>query len=198
MAFCHGNPPGTGGFLRQRASTSNKAIWSIFVLLASKSNNWWLLPQKGPEMQKVFCLSWFMISHAPIFQVVLLTTMANGQYLYQSVSKCSVHTQLRNNTQLIMGSPLLWIPYCIWLLRFESTAWLRFQMETFSALLAIFARNSQVPGEFPAQRPVTQRFDVIFDLRPNKRLSKQSWGWWFEASSHPLWCHRNALRELNK
>ena len=31
-------------------------------------------------------------------------------------------------------------------------------------------------GEFPAQRPVTRSFDVFFDLRPNKRLSKQSWG----------------------
>ena len=29
------------------------------------------------------------------------------------------------------------------------------------------------PGEFPAQRPVTRRFDVFFDLRPDKRLSKQ-------------------------
>ena len=32
-------------------------------------------------------------------------------------------------------------------------------------------------GEFPAQRPVTRSFDVFFDLRPNKRLSKQPWGW---------------------
>ena len=29
-----------------------------------------------------------------------------------------------------------------------------------------------VPGEFPAQRPVTRSFDVFFDLRLNKRLSK--------------------------
>ena len=28
------------------------------------------------------------------------------------------------------------------------------------------------PGEFPAQRPVTRSFDVFFDLRLNKRLSK--------------------------
>ena len=35
------------------------------------------------------------------------------------------------------------------------------------------------PGEFPAQRPVTRSFDVFFDLRPNKRLSKQPWGWCF-------------------
>ena len=40
------------------------------------------------------------------------------------------------------------------------------------------AGNSPVTGEFTAQRPVTQRFDVFFDLRLNKRLSKQLWGWW--------------------
>ena len=34
-------------------------------------------------------------------------------------------------------------------------------METFSALLAICAGNSPVPGEFPAQKPVTQTFDLI-------------------------------------
>ena len=62
-------------------------------------------------------------------------------------------------------------------------------METFSALLAICAGNSPVPGEFPAQRPVTRSFHFFFDLRPNNRLSKQSWGWWFEMLSHPLWRH---------
>ena len=68
-------------------------------------------------------------------------------------------------------------------------------METFSALLAICAGNSPVPGEFPTQRPMTRSFDVYFDLRPNKRLSKQSWGWWFETPSRPLWRHRNATTE---
>ena len=64
-------------------------------------------------------------------------------------------------------------------------------METFSALLVICAGNSPVHGEFPAQRPVTRSFDVIFDVRPNKHLSKQSWGWWFETLSPSLWRHRN-------
>ena len=72
-------------------------------------------------------------------------------------------------------------------------AWWRHQMETFSALLAICAGNSPVPGEFPTQRPVTRSFDVYFDLRPNKWLSKQSWGWWFETLSCSLWRHRNGL-----
>ena len=47
-------------------------------------------------------------------------------------------------------------------------------METFSVLLAICARNSPVSGEFPAQRPVTRSFDIFFDLRLNRRLSKQT------------------------
>ena len=60
-------------------------------------------------------------------------------------------------------------------------------METLSALLAICAGNSPGTGEFPAQRPVALSFDVFFDLRLNKRLSEQSWGWWFETLSCPLW-----------
>ena len=73
-------------------------------------------------------------------------------------------------------------------------SWWRHQMETFSALLAIFAGNSPVPGEFRAQRPVTRSFDVFFDLRPKKRLSKQWWGWWFETPSSPLWRNCNVKR----
>ena len=71
--------------------------------------------------------------------------------------------------------------------------WWRHQMKTFSALLAICAGNSPGTGEFPTQRPVTRSFDVYFDLRPNKRLSKQWWGWWLEMPSHPLWHHRNVF-----
>ena len=69
--------------------------------------------------------------------------------------------------------------------------WWRHQMETFSALLAICAGNSPVPGDFPAQRPVTRSFDVFFDLGLNKRLSKQPWGWWIQTLSRPLRRHRN-------
>ena len=47
-------------------------------------------------------------------------------------------------------------------------AWLRHQTETFSALLAICVGNSPVPGEFPAQRPVTRGCDFFFDLHLNR------------------------------
>ena len=43
----------------------------------------------------------------------------------------------------------------------------------------------------PAQRPVTRSFDVFFGLRLNKRLSKQSRGWWYETPSRSLWRHCN-------
>ena len=62
-------------------------------------------------------------------------------------------------------------------------AWWRHQMETFSAILALCGGNSPVSGEFPAQMPVTRSFDVFFDLRLIKRLSKHSRGWWFETLS---------------
>ena len=64
-------------------------------------------------------------------------------------------------------------------------------METFSALPALCARNSPVTGEFPSQRPVTRSFDVFFDLRLNKRLSKQSMRRWFETPLRSLWRHCN-------
>ena len=53
--------------------------------------------------------------------------------------------------------------------------WWRHQMETFSALLALCAGS----------------FDVFFDLRLSKRLSKQSRRWWFEMPSRSLWRHCN-------
>ena len=69
----------------------------------------------------------------------------------------------------------------------------RHQIETFSSLLAICAGNSQVTGEFPSQRPVTRSFDVFFDLRVNRRVRKQLWGWWFKTPSRPLWRHCNVF-----
>ena len=45
--------------------------------------------------------------------------------------------------------------------------------ENNSALLALCVGNSPVTGEFSAQRPVTQSFDVFSELRLDKRLSKQ-------------------------
>ena len=66
----------------------------------------------------------------------------------------------------------------------------------------IFRVTGPLCGEFtgprwiPTQRPVTRSFDAFFDLRRNKSLSKQSWGWWSETPSSSLWRHRNAVSVL--
>ena len=39
-------------------------------------------------------------------------------------------------------------------------------------------------------------FGDFFDLRRNKPLSKQWWGWWFEAPSRPLWRHCNGCNQF--
>ena len=89
-----------------------------------------------------------------------------------------------------------WIIFFLVISWVPSHSWWRHQMETFSALLALCAGNSLVIGELPSQRPVTRSFDVFFDLRLNKRLSKQSWGGWFETPSHSLWRHSNDIRQV--
>ena len=93
----------------------------------------------------------------------------------------------------LQGCLVPWDQGPAWALLISYWSWWRHQMETFSALLAICAGNSPVPGEFPAQRPVTRSFDVFFDLRLNKRLSKQSRDWWFETPAWSLWRHRNVV-----
>ena len=65
-----------------------------------------------------------------------------------------------------------------------ASLWLKWY---FSALLALCAGNSTVTGEFPSQRPVTRSFYIFFDLRLDKRMSKQSRRRWFETPSRSLW-----------
>ena len=60
----------------------------------------------------------------------------------------------------------------------------------------IFCVTGPLCGEFPTERPVTRSFDVFFDLRQNKLLSKQSWGWWFETPSSSRWRHCNVSSNI--
>ena len=59
--------------------------------------------------------------------------------------------------------------------------WWRHEMETFSALLSLCEGNPSVIGGFPSQRRVTRSVDAFFDLRLNKRSSKQSRRRWSET-----------------
>ena len=67
-----------------------------------------------------------------------------------------------------------------------SPCW-RYQIEAFSALLAIYEGHPPVTSGFPSQRPVTWSFD----LRLSKRLSKQTKRWWYETPLRSLWPHCN-------
>ena len=58
--------------------------------------------------------------------------------------------------------------------------------------------------EFTGHRwiPLTKATDaelcVFFDMRPNKRLNIQSWGWSFETPSRSLWRHRNVISYITQ
>ena len=47
----------------------------------------------------------------------------------------------------------------------------------------------QLPVNSPHKGQWRRGLMCFFDLRLNKRLSKQSWGWWIETPSRSLWRH---------
>ena len=67
----------------------------------------------------------------------------------------------------------------------------------------IFRVTGILRGEFtghrwiPRTRPVTRSFDVFFDLRLNKRLSKQSRDRWSETPPRSLWRQSNDMTFTN-
>ena len=113
----------------------------------------------------------FNFYHESLYIYNTIDASATNLQLYENafgdIAKCDETPTWHLNQQPMEMQPA----------QMQIAGW-RHQMETLSALLAIYAGNSPVPGEFPTQRPVTQSFDVSFDLRLNKRLCKQSWGWW--------------------
>ena len=66
----------------------------------------------------------------------------------------------------------------------------------------IFRVTGHLCGKFADPRWIsrTKASDAelwcFFDLRLNKRLSKQPWGWWFETPAWSLWRHRNVQVQL--
>ena len=112
-------------------------------------------------------------------------------------NSCLLSFDIQYQLQLTDSSPLSFKNWIAIYFTSNDHPWWRHQMETFSALLAICAGNSPVPGEFLAQRPVTRCFSVFFDLHLNIWLSKQSQGWWFETLPCPLWHHCNALHLIH-
>ena len=127
-------------------------------------------------------ISCIMLLWGGIFSGIILYNASLIRNLWHS---CDIYMHTFDAHMLVNYTPSNKFGLCV--------SWWRHQMEAFSALLALCAGNSPVSGEFPAQRPVTRSFDVSFDLRLIKRLSKHSRGWWFETLSRPSWRHCNVL-----
>ena len=97
----------------------------------------------------------------------------------------------RPNADVVHG---LLIPWCfLFLPVYGIYSWWRHKFETVSALLALSACNSPVASHrwIPLTKASDAELWCFFDLSLNKRLSKQSWGWWFETPSLSLWRHFN-------
>ena len=58
---------------------------------------------------------------------------------------------------------------------------------------SLFTCQQGMPGR---PSPSRHKLYLSFDLCLNKRLSKQSWGWWFETPLCVLWRHCNDLQHL--
>ena len=96
--------------------------------------------------------------------------------------------------QTICKAKLLKISICQWDVHLKSESFPRWrhQMETFSALLAICAGNSTVPVNYPHKGQWRRALICAWI----NRLSKQSWSWWIETLSRPLWRHRDVSSML--
>ena len=81
--------------------------------------------------------------------------------------------------------------------QYTLTSWWRPQMETFFASLAFVRGIHPSPVSSPHKGQWGGALMVFFFYLPlNKRLSKQSWGWWFEMQWRPLWRHCNVTNTL--
>ena len=69
-------------------------------------------------------------------------------------------------------------------------------MEAFSTLLSLCAGNSPATVNSPHRGQWRGTLMFFFDLRRNKRLSKQPWGWWFKTPSWSLWRQCNEQNVL--
>ena len=122
---------------------------------------------------------------------LVLDIISCFQNISCEIMKSSLHDEPRDMQNGEWHLPDCWDYNLGAMFSFSCHSWWRHQMETFSAWLARCAGNSQVPGEFPSQRPVTRSFAVFFDLLLKKRFNKQSTVRWFETPSRSLWRHYN-------
>ena len=220
LALC-GESPVTGGFPSQRASNADSASmsWRHHVHDATQLDmnihsicfpvnciNWWSLNQhKHP-----FRLIWRVTYRIHILNVKYATDDTfKLQYVYAWWYASHFAGYLDKTYDDIVG---LYIQTFHCFVNFEASGLnykkhMENQEEDFhrvamgsNAIKESLHLHTQIAicaGNSPVTRPVTRSFDVFFDLCLNKQLSKQSWGWWFETPSRPLWRHFNEIQQLH-
>ena len=134
--LCAGNSPGTGEFPAQMASN------------AENVSIWWRHHVCFGSLRVIDGPGWCHIQY--------------NWWRLEDVCGLGYYEMSCQETPL--RAPALCVKNLTFVLVVALPSW-RHQMETFSALLALCVGNSPVTGEFPSQRPVTQSFDVFFDLR---------------------------------
>ena len=190
-------------------STANKTIWSIMYdcfhyvyqtnwmafdsniyMYINNANNWY------EKVERISRYSFTDFPNQPFTQTPLYTDcLSQCKYFLWNLQFGDAPVKM-NNGPACASIPAVFRWGDCWTIHGYSkhmVAWWRHQIETSYALLAFYAGNSPVSGEFPSQRPVTRSFDVFFKLRLSERLSKHSWGCWLKTSSRPLWRHNNVI-----
>ena len=140
--------------------------------------------------------------YAPESVQIIVRKQDNTQITTNAVSIIETHDFIHTyHLRSLLDSDMLVhetaIPAASWTsLHDAKFSWWRHQIETCSAS-RYTGPLAPVTSEFPSQKPVTRSFGVFFDLRQNKRLSKQSRRRWFETPSRSLWRHCNVLIKLD-
>ena len=196
--LCEGNSPVTGEFPAQRPS--NAEMFPLDDVIMYRNN----LKQSG----QIFNVWWKPTVNNAFNR--LWTRNVLWRYIPILVNDI-LHLDIRSNETCLFRWRFIQICVSELYWRFENVengldvhfqpldcggyiSWWCHQMEHSSTLLALCEGNPPATGGFPPQRPLTRSLDIFFDLRPNKRWSKQWWGWWFETQSRPLWRYCNVSR----
>ena len=171
LSLCAGNSPVTGEFASQRPVTRS---CDAFFDLRLNINGWVNNREAGDlrrhcahyEVTVIFHFQNAVLSYTHIghncFRLNCTHAFKKG-FSHQVHVVCQVHVLSKCDPYPCLLSAT--VHYYV-----DSNG---HKMETILALLPLCAGNSPVTGEFLSQRPVARSFDACFDLRLNKRLSKQ-------------------------
>ena len=148
----------------------------------------WLIQTKRKNFKR-------KTEHINEYQCVFDSKYFNAKYLiqmlYSRVPLNSNNAKLKHKSKVKL-TKLIWVFFINFSYEIEHSDLKDLLLDMMTSSNGnIFRVTGHLCGESPPQRPVTRSFDVFFDLRLNKRLSKQWWCWWFETLSCPLWRHCN-------